>query len=269
MERDTMTKESILDGLKHLKQCFERHLSSELSQRLLTFLLQRMDQKLTSNRSRVVILQWLNDIFPFNNPQIRMIHLFQLNHNDVHIKEYAKKGLLPRIKRDATDPQNKHYKLENYPLFDQFTAIAYQRIITNNTKMSEMVMKETLDFASKCLKGNAMIWCQDHADDKEDDVEMKDKECNPMLNWLESNDETNVFRNDSHYKSLSTQSKYIEHLMGRENTDFLNGLDKYMHLLLHSIRHFPISQSKTDTLHSIAFEHLLHLICICYPSFAQ
>eukprot|EP01083_Nonionella_stella_P285816 972903_1 len=166
-------------------------------------------------------------------------------HDDA-LKEYAKNGLLPRIE----STQN------NYPLFNQFTSIAYQRIV-NNTEISEMTMKETLEFAFKCLKGNAMIWCL-----KEDDIEMKDEQCDSTLNWLQSTDEANLFRNDS-------QSKYIQHLMERNDTDFLNGLDKYMHLLLYSIQQFPISQSKMHTLHSIAFQHLLHLICICYPSFAR
>ena len=275
-EQSFELKTSILNGLGSLKNCYMKEINTNnntsLSQILLNFLLKKINNdKQISNIK--IILQWLNDIYPFNNAQIRMINILQLTYNDINIKEYAKKGIGPRIK---------NRKLQKYPLFPEFINVAYSSIFEQKQNISKTIIEETINFASKCLSGNSIIWMtenkeketDENKDEKMDVDENKDEDenNNVLLNWLESNDELNWLQaNQSLYKSLTLQSKYIKHQLNTSSSnlynDYLDGFEKYLKLLIYSIEHFPISQAQTQTLHSNSFQYLIQLICCCYPSF--
>ena len=265
-------KQGILNGLVSLRRCYQNEINnnsnSSLSQILLKFLLNKVNNKNKEKSEIKIVLEWLNDIYPFNHSQIRMTNIVQSNTNDTEIKEYALKGLRPRIRNG---------QLQSYPSFSEFMNIATSSIFEQEN-ISKHIFEQTINFASKCLSGNTIIWNKQeekNENDHEYDIKMEEKNDdendNLVINWLRTNDELNWLEtNESLYKSLKLQSKYIKYQLNISSNlydDYLKGFEKYMNLVLYSIEHFPISQSQTPTLHSNSFQHLIQLICVCYPSF--
>lgn len=82
---------------------------------------------------------------------------------------------------------------------------------------------------------------------------------------MKSNDDTNEFRDEIQYKSLVRQSQYILHNKCNDEL-FVGGVAQYLELILHSLKHYPNSQSRTETLHSVSVGYLVQFLCILYPS---
>lgn len=139
-------------------------------------------------------------------------------------------------------------------------------------------MRGIIVFGMKCLAANANEWFDSS------DVAMSAVKSNSnlMIEWLESNHGNgDIFGNEQLFLSLKKQILFIDsqfyHDNNTSNNDsivfkLIESVDNYLGLICYVLSDYKIDNKMTNgkqSLHNVAIEHLIDIVCDFYPFISQ
>lgn len=131
-ENDKEVQRVLIETLQKLQTAF-LHASNEQLMTAKKFLLS--NEIGDCDNCRWMVLEWLNNLYPFSDSVIRMENLFEIDNKNKNIRECAIKSFIPSTYKHLYqqlpqfDEERSHFKHESYPAFDNFVAQANKRIL--------------------------------------------------------------------------------------------------------------------------------------------
>ena len=130
-------QEAIMDCLSKIQKAFQTRPSKLVVRKQLK---RCLEYQVTISRSlecEWMALRWLNNVFSFNNSDIRLINLSRIDHEDKNIRECAIKSftqetydnLYNREKMIEFDENKDNFKDELYPIFEDFVDHAHKSVL--------------------------------------------------------------------------------------------------------------------------------------------
>ena len=131
-DNDAEVKQSVIYFLNKMQNSFLRK-TKIVSNLLKTFLF--LQRKSKYDDCKWVALEWLNNLYPFNDSVIRLENLFEIDSKNKNIKKSAVKSFVPSTfkqfyeKVPEFDEEKDYFKQELYPSFEEFVAIAHKNVM--------------------------------------------------------------------------------------------------------------------------------------------
>jgi hypothetical protein len=146
-----MNKSSVENGIRVLCSAFTS-LSPAMDSQMKSFLLTLLQNEDPESeplipKEKILILFWLNQIFPFSDSEVRLICCQYAAEEHPEVKDAASKGLLARVVKN----QSGMVSLQPFPVFSEFISLLYSRERHDASSINPAYFRECLLFAKKCF----------------------------------------------------------------------------------------------------------------------